>query len=198
MNAPAPPAYLARLMERLLDSRVRYAAIGDFEERFRSIARSRGRRRACAFFWIQVILLVPPFLNNLIYWSGEMLKNYLKTALSIALIIGAVVKDFQFLSLHHTVGPIMLRLLPREDGGGIASVKFATNNIAGSIASIQKAFKNLFPEGTFSYRFLDEDFQQMYLEEKKGIKLRIENSLQGCYIKRGQVTWPATPGPVVE
>ncbi|MFZ2053990.1 MAG: ABC transporter permease [Candidatus Aminicenantales bacterium] len=81
MSGSAPPVFLARLMERLLDSGIRYAALGDFEERFRVIARSHGRRRACAFFWIQVILLVPPFLNNLVYWSVEMLKNYLKTAL---------------------------------------------------------------------------------------------------------------------
>ncbi len=80
MNPSAPPIVLARLMARLLDSHVRYAALGDFEERFRAVARSRGRRRACAFFGLQTALLVPPFLNNLIYWSVEMLKNYLKTA----------------------------------------------------------------------------------------------------------------------
>ncbi len=81
MSASAPPVFLARLMAHLLDPRVRDAALGDFEERFRVVARSRGRRRACAFFWIQTILLIPPFLNNLVYWSVEMLKNYLKTAL---------------------------------------------------------------------------------------------------------------------
>ncbi len=81
MNEPGPPRMLARLMERLLDSHVRYAALGDFEERFRAVARSRGRRRSCAFFFIQLVLLVPAFLQNLIYWSVEMLKNYLKTAL---------------------------------------------------------------------------------------------------------------------
>jgi len=81
MSEPAPPLILAWLMERLLDSRVRYAALGDFEERFRAVARSRGRRRACTFFFVQLVLLVPPFLKNLVYWSIEMLKNYLKTAL---------------------------------------------------------------------------------------------------------------------
>jgi putative ABC transport system permease protein len=81
MSEPAPPRILARLMGPLLDSRVRYAALGDFEERFRAVARSRGRRRACAFFFVQLVLLVPPFLQNLVYWSVEMLKNYLKTAL---------------------------------------------------------------------------------------------------------------------
>ncbi|MDH4273382.1 MAG: ABC transporter permease, partial [Candidatus Aminicenantes bacterium] len=81
MIGPAPPRVLARLMARLLDSRVRYAALGDFEERFRDVARARGRGRARAFFAVQIALLVPPYLHNLVYWSVEMLKNYLKTAL---------------------------------------------------------------------------------------------------------------------
>ncbi len=81
MNGPAPPKVLARLMACLLDSRVRYAALGDFEERFRAFARSRGRRRAWAYFWAQTVLLVPSYLHNLVYWSVEMLKNYMKTAL---------------------------------------------------------------------------------------------------------------------
>ncbi len=81
MNGPAPPAILAWLMTRLLDSGVRYGALGDYEERFRAVARSRGRRRACMFFWVQTVLLVPAFLHNLVYWSVEMLRNYLKTAL---------------------------------------------------------------------------------------------------------------------
>jgi putative ABC transport system permease protein len=83
-----------------------------------------------------------------------------------ATVVG-VVKDFHFLSLHHTVGPIMLRLLPRAEGGFNASVKVAPDNIERSIASIQKAFQSFFPDRTFSYQFLDEDFQQMYLEERK-------------------------------
>jgi len=81
MSAPAPPRILAWLMGRLLDPRVRYAALGDFEERFRAVARSRGRKGACTYFFVQIVLLVPPFLNNLVYWSVEMLKNYWKTAL---------------------------------------------------------------------------------------------------------------------
>ena len=61
----------------------------------------------------------------------------------------------------------MLRLIPRDEGANIVSVKVAPDDIAGSIASIEKAFKSFFPDGSFHFRFLDEDFQQMYLEERK-------------------------------
>jgi putative ABC transport system permease protein len=92
--------------------------------------------------------------------------DYRSRSVGGATVVG-VVKDFHFLSLHHTVGPIMLRLIPRDEGGNIVSIKVAPDNIAGSLVSIEKAFKNFSPDQTFSFRFLDEDFQQMYLEERK-------------------------------
>jgi putative ABC transport system permease protein len=92
--------------------------------------------------------------------------DYRSRTVGGATVVG-VVKDFHFLSLHYPVGPIMLRLIPRDEGGNIVSVKVAADNIAGSIASIEKGFKSFFPDGRWSYRFLDEDFQQMYLEERK-------------------------------
>jgi putative ABC transport system permease protein len=92
--------------------------------------------------------------------------DYRSRSVGGATVVG-VVKDFHFLSLHHTVGPIMLRLLPREEAGFKASVKVAPDTMERSVASIEKTFKTFFPDQTFSYQFLDEDFQQMYLEERK-------------------------------
>jgi len=107
--------------------------------------------------------------------------DYRSRTVGGATVVG-VVKDFHFLSLHHTVGPIMLRLIPRDQGGNIVSVKVAPDNIAGSIASIEKAFKSLFPDGTWSYRFLDEDFQQMYLEERKAGRIVTGLALMAVFI----------------
>jgi putative ABC transport system permease protein len=92
--------------------------------------------------------------------------DYRSRTVGGATVVG-VVKDFHFLSLHHAVGPIMLRLIPRDEGANTISVKLAPANIAASLASIEKAYKSFFPEGSWSYRFLDGDFQQMYLEEQK-------------------------------
>jgi len=107
--------------------------------------------------------------------------DYRSRTVGGATVVG-VVKDFHFLSLHHEVGPIMLRLIPRDGVGGICSVKVATDNIAGSIASIKKTFQGFFPDGTFSYRFLDEDFQQMYLEERKAGRVVTGLALMAVFI----------------
>lgn len=98
-----------------------------------------------------------------------------------ATVVG-VVKDFHFLSLHHPVGPIMLRLIPQDQGGQICSVRVAPDNIAASLAAIKSAFRSFFPDASFSYRFLDEDFQQMYLEERKAGRVVVSLALMAILI----------------
>jgi putative ABC transport system permease protein len=79
----APPKIAAQILERLLDPNVRYSAMGDFEERFQTIARGSGLFIARLFYWLQIFLIFPFFVKNLIYWSVEMLKNYLKISLRL-------------------------------------------------------------------------------------------------------------------
>ena len=71
------------ILERLLDPNVRYSAMGDFEERFKTIANQHNLFRAKLFYWLQILLVFPAFIKNLLYWSLDMLKNYLKIALRI-------------------------------------------------------------------------------------------------------------------
>jgi putative ABC transport system permease protein len=79
----APPKMATQILERLLDPNVRYSAMGDFEERFQTIARESSLFIARLFYWLQIFLIFPFFIKNLIYWSVEMLKNYLKISLRI-------------------------------------------------------------------------------------------------------------------
>jgi len=92
--------------------------------------------------------------------------DYRSRTVGGATVVG-VVKDFHFLSLHHPIGPIMMRLLSKNDSGQNHSVKISTQNVPRTIAFINNEFGKLYPDQIFSHRFLDEDFQQLYLEEKK-------------------------------
>jgi putative ABC transport system permease protein len=83
-----------------------------------------------------------------------------------ATVVG-VVKDFHFLSLHNPIGPIMLRLIADKSAGGHISVKFSGRDVAGVLGIVGERYGAIFPGSPFSFRFLDEDFSQMYLEEKK-------------------------------
>jgi predicted permease len=55
--------------------------IGDFGEVYAEIANGKGETAASLWYWGQIIKLIPLFLSNSIYWSVQMIKNYLKVAL---------------------------------------------------------------------------------------------------------------------
>lgn len=78
-----------------------------------------------------------------------------------------VVKDFHFLSLHNPVTPLMLRLFPADRTGWSISIKVAGRDLTRTISLIEGRFQEVFPDEVFNYRFLDEDFNRMYQEERK-------------------------------
>ena len=51
------------------------------------------------------------------------------------------------------------------------SVKIANQQIPKTIEFLQQKFKHIFPRQDFNYRFLDEDFRNMYREERKTSKV---------------------------
>jgi putative ABC transport system permease protein len=80
-DSPSPVA--TWILEHMLDMNVRYSAMGDFEERYFLIEAKRGLFRARLFYWTQILILLPSFLKNLIFWSLEMFRNYFKIAIRI-------------------------------------------------------------------------------------------------------------------
>ena len=80
-------------------------------------------------------------------------------------IIG-VVEDFHMQSFHNTVGPIQLRLL-RRGGGGQAAIRLQAQNIPDGIKAVEETWASVFPHYPLSYSFLDEDFDRLYLSERR-------------------------------
>ncbi len=79
-------------------------------------------------------------------------------------IIG-VVKDFHFRSLHTKVEPLALRYgMPPDLNRIIVSVK--GNQVAATLAAIEKTWKSVAPQRPFLYYFLDEEFNQQYQSEQ--------------------------------
>ena len=87
-----------------------------------------------------------------------------------ATIVG-IVKDYHFLSLHTTIRPLMLRLYSKEMTGNNISIKIAKEQIPETIEFLRQKFEHIFPRQNFNYRFLDEDFHNMYQEEEKTSKI---------------------------
>ena len=81
-RGPTPlPGWAERLLGLLIPAYHRDVVIGDFAERFGAIAASQGRGRALRWYWGQVLKSMPAFIDNGIYFGGDMVRNYLKIAL---------------------------------------------------------------------------------------------------------------------
>ena len=78
-------------------------------------------------------------------------------------IIG-VVKNFNYESLRQDIGPLGFFL---GKNTGLATFKVNTANINGLLNQIENKWKALAPGMPFSYRFLDDSFNEMYRAEQR-------------------------------
>ncbi|MBS1596920.1 MAG: ABC transporter permease [Bacteroidetes bacterium] len=78
--------------------------------------------------------------------------------------IVGVVKDFHFESLRQHIGPLCFRL---GRSTGTTSFKVNAPNIPVLLAQVEKTWKTLAPGKPFSYRFMDESFDDMYRAEQR-------------------------------
>ncbi len=76
--------------------------------------------------------------------------------------VKAVVKDFNFESLHNTIKPLVLFPEPRWR---VLLLKIKGDNLPQTISFIESKWKSLIPYKPFEYRFLDEDFNKVYNSE---------------------------------
>jgi putative ABC transport system permease protein len=84
-------------------------------------------------------------------------------------IIG-VVRNFNFESLRQQVGPLCFRL---ERSSGTVSFRINTKEVDGIVSNLEKQWKSMAPGMPFSYRFLDDSFDQMYRAEQRMGKLAL-------------------------
>ena len=94
-------------------------------------------------------------------------------------IIG-VFKDYHFKGLQNPIEPLGMFLL-QEDFRYITLV-FETVSLEEVLEFAEKKFSELFPQGVYDYFFLDEDFEQQYVQEKWIGKLVLIFTLMGVLI----------------
>lgn len=90
-----------------------------------------------------------------------------------------VVKDFNFESLRQQVGPLCLRL---GRSNWTTAVKVKTDDVQGLVAGIERTFKSMATGKPFSYRFLDDAFDEMYRTEQRIGKLALTFSVLAIFI----------------
>ena len=83
-------------------------------------------------------------------------------------IIG-VMKDFHFNSLHKEIEPICLHITNPDyaKAYGYIFIKLEGSNIKKTLTDIERSWNQLFPTLPFDYKFLDEDYANLYLAENR-------------------------------
>ena len=76
-----------------------------------------------------------------------------------------VVKDFHSESLHRAIRPFIFRI--HRPFHQYVFIKIDSQDIQGVLDRIEQTFKRFVPDYPFSYRFLDEAFEEQYRTEKQ-------------------------------
>ena len=75
-----PPKIAAWILKHTAVTIEEASLLGDLEEEYRIRANKSTPLITKLWFWTQVLVSIPPFVKTSIYWSTEMIKNYLKIA----------------------------------------------------------------------------------------------------------------------
>ncbi|HEX8424816.1 ABC transporter permease [Hymenobacter sp.] len=85
-------------------------------------------------------------------------------SLKVGKIIG-VVKDFHYKSLYDQLEPAVLQIFP--DAYWKVAVKLKGENISSSVDGVKQVWAKFSPDYPIEFKFLDENFDQMYKAEDK-------------------------------
>jgi len=101
-------------------------------------------------------------LGKMLYWNN---KPYP--------VVG-VVADFHTSSFHDAIGPLCI--VNRPDREGTLAIKLATHGqqsstIKSTLSQIEKAWKQVYPAGTFDYQFYDESLAMLYEKDQQAATL---------------------------
>jgi putative ABC transport system permease protein len=93
-----------------------------------------------------------------------------------------IVKNFNFESLRNPVQPYVFLFKGNENLWGYVTVRLAAQNYRQTIASIEESWKEFTSNDPLQYYFIDEDFEQMYLQEKQNAQLAVIFSIIAIFI----------------
>lgn len=84
-----------------------------------------------------------------------------------------IVKNFNFESLRNPIQPYILLNKGENQNWGYITVRLSALNYQQTISEIETRWKQFTSNDPLQYYFVDEDFEQMYLQEKQNARLAV-------------------------
>ena len=100
-------------------------------------------------------------------WEGAPLDKKIRLGnFKDGRVIG-VVRDFHVRSLHSGIEPMMLQLAPGPDPLHYLAIRIAPDDVAETMGFLESSWREIYPDDSFTYSFLDEDFNRLYQNEAR-------------------------------
>ncbi|MCY3714670.1 MAG: ABC transporter permease [Gemmatimonadetes bacterium] len=100
-------------------------------------------------------------------WEGAPLDKKIRLGnFKDGRVIG-VVRDFHVRSLHSGIEPMMLQLAPGPDPLHYLAIRIAADDVAGTMGFLESSWREVYPDDSFTYSYLDEDFNRLYQNEAR-------------------------------
>lgn len=112
--------------------------------------------------------LINETLAKKIGWTPQQAINQTIEKGATGPVVG-VVKDFNFSSLHDPIGPLLI-FLGRNFSRDFM-FRIEGNDMQGTLNRIEEVWKQRIADRAFSFHFLDEDYNRLYLSEQRTSKL---------------------------
>jgi putative ABC transport system permease protein len=93
-----------------------------------------------------------------------------------------VMKDFNFESLRNPIQPLIFKFKTDNQLWGYISVKMSPREYSRTINDIEKIWKGYTANSPLQYYFVDDDFEQMYIQEKQNAQMAVIFSILAILI----------------
>ena len=74
----SPPVIAEKLLANFFPDCERSSLLGDYEELFIDLVEEKNRIIAVLWYWLQIVITIPPYIYDSLKWRFVMIKNYLK------------------------------------------------------------------------------------------------------------------------
>jgi len=93
-----------------------------------------------------------------------------------------IVKDFNFESLRNPIQPYVFCFKGDDNLWGYVTVRLSAQNYQQTITEIENRWKEFTSNDPLQYYFVDEDFEQMYTQERQNAQLAVIFSILAVFI----------------